>query len=189
MLAVPVASVIAVDAVAAPSILSTEAEAESICSFAPLLTVPLRSSVPPEAVSVLAFEIGMLTVPEPVMLVVAEIVPVPLIVPPLSVIPLASVNWVPLPARFIVLLPTANALVAVRVAPLARASVPAPLEFRKLTVVAVLLAPSSSSLSVPPPSICNVLTVEADFASNVPPEALIVPLPERVAEEVTLIVP
>ena len=95
---------IAVDAVAAPSILSTEVEAESIRSFAPLLTVPLRSSVPPEAVSVLAFDTGMLTVPEPVMLVVAEIVPVPLIVPPFSVIPLASVSCV-LPAASSLMVP------------------------------------------------------------------------------------
>ena len=57
-----------------------------IASVRPL-TVPVRSSVPSLAVSVPALAIDMLTVPEPVTLVFAAMVPRPLIVPPASVMP------------------------------------------------------------------------------------------------------
>ena len=56
--------------VAVPSIFRTEAVALLIASVRPL-TVPVRSSVPLLAVSVPAFAIDMLTVPEPLMLVFA----------------------------------------------------------------------------------------------------------------------
>ena len=85
-----------------------------IASVRPL-TVPVRSNVPLLAVSVPALAIDMLTVPEPVMLVFAAMVPRPLIVPPAIVMPAASVSLRPAPSSFTVLAPTASTLVTVRV--------------------------------------------------------------------------
>ena len=115
---------IAVDAVAAPSILSTEVEAESNLQLRAAAHRPLEIERRARGRERLAFDIGMLTVPEPVMLVVAEIVPVPLIVPPLSVMSLASVNCVlPAASSFMVPLVTVCAALIVRLPALPISSV------------------------------------------------------------------
>ena len=83
--------VIALPVVAEPSMVKCEPGTVSIAKVRPL-TVPVRSSVPPEAVIEPAVEMLRLTVPEPLMFVFAAIDPRPLNVPPASVIPKASVK-------------------------------------------------------------------------------------------------
>jgi len=83
--------VIALLVVAELSMVKCEPATVSIAKVRPL-TVPVRSSVPPEAVIEPAVDIPRLTVPEPLMFVFAAIDPRPLNVPPASVIPEASVK-------------------------------------------------------------------------------------------------
>src|SRR5580700_2683413 len=171
--------------VAVPLNSRTEADAVAIAKV-PLVTVPVRLRVPPEAVIELLFEIGMPIVPEPVTAVVAEIVPLPLIVPPAIVMPAVSVSWVvPAPSSFTVLAPTANAVPTVNVPLVLSSSVP--LE-EKVTAWAALAA-SSNSLSVAPVMVNTralPLSAIAPVISSVPPFAVMCAAPLVVTAAATL---
>src|SRR5580700_9160920 len=164
--------------VAVPLNSRTEADAVAIAKV-PLVTVPVRLRVPPEAVIELLFEIGMPIVPEPLTAVVAEIVPVPLIVPPAIVRPAASVSWVvPAPSSLTVLAPTASALVRLKVPAVFSSKVP--VEPAKVTPVAVLAASSFKESVLPPPTVRLSRLVTVPVSSSVPPLAVmpfVVPVP------------
>src|SRR5882757_9489338 len=179
--------------VAVPSIFKSEFAAFVICSVRPL-TVPARDSVPALAVIVPALEIGMLTVPEPVMLVFAARVPRPLIVPPSSVMPLASVSkdeapssriWplvivcAPLIVR-LPLVPTSSVWLAL-VIEIAVAAI-AVLENFRVDADALAIVNTGPLATVPvrfsrPPLAVTVPAPAAIFAAIVPKPVSVAPLP------------
>jgi hypothetical protein len=91
-----------------------------------VVTLPVTSRVPPEAVIVLVPVVKLMpSVPEPVTFVLDDSRPVPVIVPPDKVTPEASVNWtVPAASSLSVPLPTANWVPTVNVLLVFSSSVP-----------------------------------------------------------------
>ena len=146
-------------AVAAPSIFKSEFATFAIASVR-LVIVPVRSSVPPLAVSVPAVEDRDADGAEPVTFVPAAIVPVPLIAPPAMVMPAASVNCVvPAPSSFSVFAPSAVALVNVRLPAVLISRVPVLPD--NVALVALLAASSSSSSVAPLPIVSASVPVRA----------------------------
>ena len=131
------------------SIFKIEFAKFAIASVWLAVTLPVTSSVAPEAVIVLVPVVKLIArVPEPVTLVLDDSNPVPLTVPPVNVMPFASVSCVvPAPSSLIVLAPTTSWLVKVRVPAVLSSKVP--VDPWKVIAPPVLAA-SSFSLSVAP---------------------------------------